>query len=117
MEISYSVIIMSANICCFSHNGNTAPQEKRETPTDLYFNILLTNLDVADCEVKTREIVFFNSALTFDDEATFSYFNFLLTFGMVKMLLYFNILLTFAHNAKRKGNTPFVIGAFPHRKK
>ena len=82
MEILYSVIIMYANICGFSHNRNTAPQEKRKTPTDLYFNILLTNLDVADCEVKIRVIVFFNSALTFDDEATFSYFNFLLTFGI-----------------------------------
>ena len=87
MEISYSVIIMYANICCFSHNRNTAPQEKRETPTDLYFNFLLTYLDVADCEVKTRGIVFFNSALTSDDEATFLYFNILLTFGMVGMFL------------------------------
>ena len=102
MKISYSVIIMPANIYCFSHNSNTAPQEKRETPTDLYFNILLTHLDVADCEVKIRVLVFFNIALAFDDEATF---------------LYFNFLLTFAHNAKRKGNTPFIIGAFPHRKK
>lgn len=59
MEILYSVILMSANICCFSHNCNTAPQEKRETPTDLYFNILLTNLDVADCGVKIRGVVFF----------------------------------------------------------
>lgn len=117
MKISYSVIIMYANICCFPHNCNTVFQEKRETPTDLYFNFLLTYLDVADCEVKIRVIVFFNSALTFDDEATFSYFNFSLTFGIVEMLLYFNTLLTFAHNAKRKGNTPFVIGAFPHRKK
>lgn len=117
MKISYLVILMYANIYCFSHNSNTAPQEKRETPTDLYFNFLLTYLDVADCEVKIREIVFFNVALAFDDEATFSYFNFLLTFGIVEMLLYFNTLLTFAHNAKRKGNTPFVSGAFPHRKK
>lgn len=108
---------MYANICCFSHNCNTAPQEKRETPTDLYFNFLLTYLDVADCEVKVRGIVFFNSALTFDDEATFSYFNFLLTFGIGEMLLYFNNALTFAHSVKRKGNTPFVSGAFPHRKK
>ena len=92
---------MPANICCFSHNSNTAPQEKREPPTDLYFNILLTNLDVADCEVKIRVFVFFNSALTFDDEAAFLYFNFLLTFGMVEMLLYFNILLTFAHRKKK----------------
>lgn len=117
MKISYSVILMPANICGFSHNCNTAPQEKREIPTDLYFNILLTHLDVADCEVKIRVIVFFNSALTFDDEATFLYFNFLLTFGRVRTLLYFNNVLTFAHSAKRKGNTPFVIGAFPHRKK
>lgn len=58
MKISYSVIIMYANICCFSHNCNTATQEKRETPTDLYFNILLTHLDVADCEVKIRELFF-----------------------------------------------------------
>ena len=87
MKISYSVILMPANICGFSHNCNTAPQEKRETPTDLYFNILLTNLDVADCEVKTRGIVFFNSALTSDDEATFLYFNPSLTFGMVDMFL------------------------------
>lgn len=87
MKISYSVIIMYANIYCFFHNSNTAPQEKRETPTDLYFNILLTNLDVADCEVKTRGIVFFNSALTSDDEATFLYFNPSLTFGMVDMFL------------------------------
>lgn len=64
-----------------------SPQEKRGTPTDLYFNILLTNLDVADCEVKIREIVFFNSALTSDDEATFLYFNLSLTFGMVDMFL------------------------------
>ena len=92
-------------------------QEKRGIPTDLYFNFLLTYLDVADCEVKIRVFVFFNSALTFDDEATFSYFNFLLTFGIGGMFLYFNILLTFAHSAKRKGNTPFVSGAFPHRKK
>lgn len=82
MEISYSVILMYANICCFSHNRNNAPQEKRETPTDLYFNFLLTYLDVADCEVKIREIVFFNIALAFDDEAIFLYFNFLLTFGI-----------------------------------
>ena len=82
MEISYSVIIMYANIYCFSHNSNTAPQEKRETPTDLYFNILLTHLDVADCEVKIRVLVFLNIALAFDDEATFLYFNFLLTFGI-----------------------------------
>lgn len=93
------------------------PKKKKETPTDLYFNILLTYLDVADCEVKIRIIVFFNSALTFDDEATFLYFNFLLTFGIGEMLLHFNILLTFVHSAKRKGNTPFVSGAFPHRKK
>ena len=79
------------------------PKKKRETPTDLYFNFLLTHLDVADCEVKIRVIVFFNSALTFDDEATFLYFNFLLTFGRVRTLLYFNILLTFACSAKRKG--------------
>lgn len=64
-----------------------------------------------------RGIVFFNSALTFDDEATSLYFNFSLTFGIGKMLLYFNILLTFAYSAKRRGNTPFVSGAFPHRKK
>lgn len=82
MKISYSVIIMYANICGFSHNCNTTPQEKRETPTDLYFNILLTNLDVADCEVKIRVLVFFNIVLAFDDEATFLYFNFLLTFGI-----------------------------------
>lgn len=62
MEISYSVILMSANICCFPHNRNTTPQEKRETPTDLYFNILLTKLDVADCDVKMRGIVFFLTA-------------------------------------------------------
>lgn len=117
MEISYSVIIMYANIYCFSHNSNTAPQEKRETPTDLYFNFLLTHLDVADCEVKIRVLVFFNIALAFDDEATFLYFNFSLTFGRVRTLLYFNNALTFAHSAKRKGNTPFVSGAFPHRKK
>lgn len=82
MKISYSVILMPANICGFSHNCNTAPQEKREIPTDLYFNILLTHLDVADCEVKIRVLVFFNIALAFDDEATFLYFNFLLTFGI-----------------------------------
>ena len=49
---------MPVNICGFSHNCNTAPQEKREIPTDLYFNILLTHLDVADCEVKIRVLVF-----------------------------------------------------------
>ena len=63
------------------------------------------------------ELFFFNSALTSDDEATFLYFNLSLTFGIGEMLLYFNILLTFAHGKKKKGNTPFVIGAFPHRKK
>ena len=78
---------MSANIYCFSHNCNTAPQEKREIPTDLYFNILLTHLDVADCEVKIRVLVFFNIALAFDDEAIFLYFNILLTFKMVVTLL------------------------------
>lgn len=39
------------------------PKKKRETPTDLYFNILLTNLDVADCEVKIRGIVFFKQCI------------------------------------------------------
>ena len=63
-----------------------SPRKKKETPTDLYFNFLLTYLDVADCEVKIRGI-FFNSALTSDDEATSLYFNFSLTFGMVDMFL------------------------------
>ena len=103
METSYSVIIMYANICCFSHNRNNVPKKKREIPTDLYFNILLTHLDVADCEVKIRVLVFFNIALAFDDEATFLYFNFSLTFGIGEMLLYFNILLTFAHGKKKEG--------------
>lgn len=64
-----------------------SPKKKKGIPTDLYFNILLTNLDVADCEVKIRGVIFFNSALTFDDEATFLYFNLSLTFGMVDMFL------------------------------
>ena len=32
METSYSVILMSANICGFSHNCNTAPKKKGKPP-------------------------------------------------------------------------------------
>lgn len=32
MEILYSVILMPANICCFSHNRNNVPKKKGKFP-------------------------------------------------------------------------------------